>query len=95
MICIPRSKREFVGIENLVFKFIPFFSFAILKAMALSKNRFGEIVNETSLDKGILHKYLFTIGDLHVIEKEMPATEKNPLKSRKGQFRIHDQFIKF
>jgi len=32
---------------------------AILKAVALSKNKVSEIVNETGLQKGILHKYLF------------------------------------
>ncbi len=69
--------------------------FAILKAIALGKNKFGEIVNETGLAKGILHKYLFILEDLHLIQKEMPVTEKNPLKSRKGLYKLQDQFIRF
>jgi AAA+ ATPase superfamily predicted ATPase len=69
--------------------------FAILKAIALSKNKFGEIVNETGLDKGVLHKYLFVLEDLHVIQKEVPVTEKHALKSRKGIYRLRDQFFKF
>lgn len=68
---------------------------AILKALALSKNRVSEIVNETGLAKGILHKYLFILEDLHIVEKDVPVTEKNPLKSRKGIYKIQDQFIKF
>lgn len=69
--------------------------FAILKAIALSKNKVSEIVNETGLQKGILHKYLFILEDLHIIQKEFPVTEKNPLKSRKGIYKLQDQFFKF
>jgi len=69
--------------------------FAILKAIAFGKSKIGEIVNDTGLDKGILHRYLFTLDDLHVIHKEVPVTERLPLKSRKGLYRIQDQFIKF
>jgi len=69
--------------------------FAILKAMALGKNRIGEIVNETGIEKSSLHKYLFILEDLHIIEKEVPVTEHSPLKSRKGLYRIQDQFFKF
>ena len=32
---------------------------------------------------------------MHLIEKEVPVTEKNPEKSRRGLYRIQDQFIKF
>lgn len=69
--------------------------FAILKAVSLGKNKFGEIVNETGLAKGNLHKYLFILEDLHLIQKEIPVTEKNPLKSRKGRYKLQDQFIRF
>jgi len=69
--------------------------FAILKAIALGKNRVGEIVNETGIEKSSLHKYLFILEDLQVIEKEVPVTEHAPLKSRKGLYRIQDQFFKF
>lgn len=69
--------------------------FAILKAIAFGKSKIGEIVNDTGLDKGILHRYLFTLDDLQVIQKEVPVTERLPLKSRKGLYRIQDQFVKF
>ena len=67
----------------------------ILKAIALGKHKIGEIVNETGLAKGILHKYLFTLEDLYVVHKEVPVTEKIPLKSRKGIYKLRDQFFKF
>lgn len=69
--------------------------FAILKAIALGKTKFGEIVNETGIEKSSLHKYLFILEDLHLIHKEIPVTEKNPLKSRKGLYGLQDQFIRF
>jgi AAA+ ATPase superfamily predicted ATPase len=68
---------------------------AILKAIALSKNKVSEIANETGLDKGILHKYLFILEDLQIIRKEIPVTEKHPLKSRKGIYKLQDQFFRF
>lgn len=68
---------------------------AILKAIAMGRNRVSEICNETGMEKNALHKYLFTLEDLHLIQKEVPVTEKNPLKSRKGIYRLMDQFFRF
>lgn len=68
---------------------------AILKAIALGRNRISEICNETGMDKSALHKYLYILEDLHLIEKEVPVTEKNPLKSRKGIYRLRDRFFQF
>jgi|Deesub1362A_J573_1020465.scaffolds.fasta_scaffold02719_7 hypothetical protein len=68
---------------------------SILKAIAFSRNKFSEIVNETGIEKSALHKYLFILEDLQLIEKEVPVTEKNPIRSRKGRYRLQDQFVKF
>jgi len=68
---------------------------AILKAIALNKTRISEIVNETGFEKSILHKYLFILEDLQLVHKEYPVTEKNPLKSKKGLYKLQDQFFKF
>lgn len=69
--------------------------FSILRAIAFGRNKFGEIVNETGIEKSSLHKYLFTLENLQLIEKEVPVTEKNPVRSRKGCYRLQDQFVKF
>lgn len=68
---------------------------SILKAMSFGCRKFGEIVNETGIEKGSIHKYLFTLEKLHMIEKEVPVTEKSPEKSRRGLYQIQDQFVKF
>ncbi|MFA7319630.1 MAG: ATP-binding protein [Parcubacteria group bacterium] len=68
---------------------------AILRAISWGKRKFGEIVNETGLGKNVLTKYLNVLERLRLIEKEVPATEKNPQKSRKGLYRITDNFFRF
>lgn len=69
--------------------------FTILRAIAFNKTRVSEIVNETGFEKSILHKYFFALENLRIIRKEVPVTEKNPLKSRKGIYKLQDQFFKF
>jgi len=68
---------------------------SILKAMSFGCRKFGEIINETGVEKGSIHKYLFALEKLHIIEKEVPVTEKSPEKSRRGLYQIQDQFVKF
>ncbi|KAF0120068.1 MAG: ATPase [bacterium] len=67
----------------------------IIKAISWGKRKFSEIANETGLEKNILTKYLTTLERLQVIEKEVPVTEKSPLKSRKGLYLISDNFFRF
>jgi len=69
--------------------------FSILKSIALGKRKFGEIVNETGVKKTSLHKYLFTLEELNFIEKEYPVTERNVVKSRRGLYRLTDNFFRF
>jgi len=68
---------------------------SILKAISWGKRKFGEIVNETGLEKNVLTKYLMTLEKLYVIEKEVPVTEEKPEKSRKGLYLISDNFFRF
>ncbi|MCK4400897.1 ATP-binding protein [bacterium] len=68
---------------------------SILKAIALGKRKFGEIVNETGLQKNVIMKYLHVLEDLHLIKKEVSVTEKAPLRSKKGLYQILDQFFLF
>lgn len=68
---------------------------SILRAIAWGKAKFGEIVNETGLEKNVLNKYLDTLVKLHLIEKEIPVTENKPHKSRKGIYKVTDNFFRF
>lgn len=73
----------------------PRYYLSILRAVALSKTKFGEIVNETGIEKSSLTKYLSTLEQLKLIEKLVPITEKNPEKSHKGLYFITDNFARF
>ncbi len=68
---------------------------SILKAISWGKRKFGEIVNETGLEKNVLTKYLMTLERLQIIEKEVLVTEEAPHKSRKGLYFIYDNFFRF
>lgn len=68
---------------------------AILRAISWGKRKFGEIGNDTGLQKNVLTKYLSVLERLHLIEKEVPVTEFNKGKSRKGLYRITDNFFRF
>ena len=42
-----------------------------------------------------LTKYLKTLMDLDILEREVPVTEENPEKSKKGLYKIKDNYIRF
>jgi uncharacterized protein len=68
---------------------------SILRSLSLGKTKYGEIINDTGMEKNVLHKYLMTLERLQIIEKEIPVTEINQLKSRKGIYTISDNFFHF
>ena len=68
---------------------------AILRAIALGKRKLSEIVNEVGLDKATANKYLSVLINLRLVEREVPITEDKPDKSRKGLYKISDNFFVF
>jgi AAA+ ATPase superfamily predicted ATPase len=38
-------------------------------------------------------KYLGVLSDLDIVEREVPVTEDKPVKSKKGVYRIKDEFF--
>ncbi len=68
---------------------------SILKAIAFGKRKFGEIGNDVGLQKNILIKYLTILTNLQLVEKEIHVTEKFPQKSKKGLYKISDNFFRF
>lgn len=69
--------------------------FAILKTIAFGATRLNEIVQKSGLDRGVVVKYLDVLQNLRIIQREVPVTERNPDKSRKGIYRIQDQYFQF
>jgi len=68
---------------------------SILKAISFGNTKFGEIANHTGLLKNILTKYIDTLINLKLIEKEVAITEDNLKKSKKGIYKISDNFTRF
>lgn len=73
----------------------PRYYFALLQAIAQGKRKLGEIVNATGLSQSHANKYLGVLADLRIVEREVPVTETAPLKSKKGLYRINDEFCRF
>ena len=73
----------------------PRYYFALLQAISQGKRKLSEIVNATGLRQPVANKYLGVLSDLKVVERELPVTVEKPLKSRKGLYRISEEFFDF
>ncbi len=69
--------------------------FSILKAIAAGKNRANDVVQASGLDRGVVVKYLDVLQNLRIVKREIPVTEPQPEKSRKGIYAIQDRYLKF
>ncbi len=73
----------------------PRYYFALLQAISMGKRKLSEIVNATGLRQPVANKYLGVLSDLRVVERELPVTVDKPLKSKKGLYRITEEFFEF
>jgi AAA+ ATPase superfamily predicted ATPase len=73
----------------------PRYYFALLHAIAQGKRKLSEIVNATGLSQPVANKYLGVLADLKIVQRELPVTEEKPLQSKKGLYRIADEFFHF
>lgn len=71
----------------------PRYYFSIIRSIAFGNTSLGRIMNDSGLSKDVVSKYLAVLQDLGVVERLWPVTE-NP-KSRKGIYRIKDNYFKF
>lgn len=69
--------------------------FSIIKTIAAGNRKLGNIASSLSVSPTNLSKYLQTLINLEILEREVPVTEINPEKSKKGQYKIKDNFIAF
>lgn len=73
----------------------PRYYFSLLQAIAQGKRKLSEIVNATGIPHATANKYLLVLSDLDIVEREVPVTEEKPAKSKKGLYRIKDEFFAF
>jgi len=69
--------------------------FSILKVIAAGNHKLGNISAVLNVKQSGLSKYLATLCDLDILERQVPITEENPEKSKKGLYFIKDNFIRF
>lgn len=69
--------------------------FSIIKAIAAGNSKLSAIASILEIKATSLTKYLKTLIDLDVLEREVPITEENPEKSKKGLYKIKDYYIRF
>ncbi len=67
--------------------------FAVLQAIASGHTRQNEIKQATGLEH--ITPYLETLQQLHLVERTVPVTETQPHKSRRGLYRLKDNYMRF
>jgi AAA+ ATPase superfamily predicted ATPase len=68
---------------------------SILAAVARGARRVGDIALAVGVDSTTANKYLHVLRELQLVEREIPVTDPDPLRSRRGTYRIADRFLAF
>lgn len=69
--------------------------FSIIRAIAAGNSKLSAIAGVLETKATSLTKYLKTLIDLDILEREVPVTEDNPEKSKKGLYKIKDNYLRF
>lgn len=69
--------------------------FSVIRAIAAGNSKLSAISAVLEMKATGLTKYLKTLIDLDILEREVPVTEENPEKSKKGLYKIKDHYIRF
>lgn len=68
---------------------------SLLRAIATGNHNLSNISSQTQQKMTNLPRYLKVLMDLDIIERDVPVTEKNPEKSKRGRYKIKDNFLSF
>ena len=68
---------------------------AIIKAIAEGASRMNDIKMKVGEENSVVSKYLKTLIDLDILEREVPVTVDNPEKSKMGLYKIKDNYLRF
>ena len=68
---------------------------SLLRAIATGNHNPTNISSQTQQKMTNLPRYLKVLMDLDIIERDVPVTEKNPEKSKRGRYKIKDNFLSF
>lgn len=68
---------------------------SILAAVASGAERVGDVALAVGVDSPTANKYLHVLRELRLVEREVPLTDPDPLRSRRGVYRVSDRFVAF
>jgi len=68
---------------------------SILAAVARGIDKVGDIALAVGVESAHANKYLSTLRELRLVERDVPMTDPDPLRSRRGTYRIADRFLAF
>ncbi len=68
---------------------------SILEIIASGEHKIGKIATRLGIQTKNLTSFIEKLMDLEIIEREVPVTESNPAKSKKGLYFIKDNFFNF
>jgi len=69
--------------------------FSLIRAIAAGNHKLGAIASIMGVKQTSLTKYLRTLIDLDILERQVPVTEEKPEISKRGLYYIKDNFIDF
>lgn len=69
--------------------------FSILEAISKGSQKIDSIASVLGVSSTHLTRYLARLCELGLIQKEVPITEQNPLKSKLGRYKISDNYLAF
>ena len=69
--------------------------FSLIRTIAAGNHKMGAIAAAMGVKQTSLTKYLRTLIDLDILERQVPVTEDSPDKSKRGLYRIRDNFMEF
>jgi hypothetical protein len=69
--------------------------FSLIKTIAAGNQKLSKISSALEIKQTGLTKYLKTLVNLDILEREVPVTEDNPEKSKRGLYKIKDNFMVF
>lgn len=69
--------------------------FSVIRAIATGHSKLSAIASALEVKQTNLSKYLKTLIDLDILEREVPVTVDNPEKSKMGLYKIKDNYLRF
>ena len=68
---------------------------SLWQAIANGATRLNEISQRVELERTKTNKYLSVLRDLGLVKRITPVTERAPQKSRRGHYKISDNYLRF